>query len=74
MLAPCCGTGAYLVETLSVIAATLAEQGEGATLAGRLKKAATDRVFGFEILPAPFSEYLYSAARAAIVRRGRRGS
>ena len=54
VLDPCCGTGAYLVETLSVIAATLAEQGEGATLAGRLKKAATDRVFGFEILPAPF--------------------
>ena len=54
VLDPCCGTGAYLVETLSVIAATLAEKGEGATLAGRLKKAATDRVFGFEILPAPF--------------------
>lgn len=54
VLDPCCGTGTYLVETLSVIAATLAEQGEGATLAGRLKKAATDRVFGFEILPAPF--------------------
>ena len=58
VLDPCCGTGAYLVETLSVIAATLAEQGEGATLAGRLKKAATDRVFGFEILPAPFFRVL----------------
>jgi hypothetical protein len=54
ILDPCCGTGAYLVETLSVIANTLAEQGEGATLAGKLKKAASERVFGFEILPAPF--------------------
>jgi hypothetical protein len=54
VLDPCCGTGAFLVETLSVIAGTLADQGEGATLAGSLKKAATERVFGFEILPAPF--------------------
>ncbi len=54
VLDPCCGTGAYLVETLSVIANTLAEQGEGALLASRLKQAATDRIYGFEILPAPF--------------------
>lgn len=54
VLDPCCGTGAYLVETLSVIAATLAEQGEDALLGSRLKRAATERVFGFEILPAPF--------------------
>ena len=54
ILDPCCGTGAYLVETLSVIAETLAERGEGATLAGKLKQAAAERVFGFEILPAPF--------------------
>lgn len=54
VLDPCCGTGAYLVETLSVIAGTLAAQGEGATLGGKLKKAAAERVFGFEILPAPF--------------------
>jgi hypothetical protein len=54
VLDPCCGTGAYLVEVLNTIAATLAERGEGGLLAGRLKQAATDRVFGFEILPAPF--------------------
>src|SRR5262249_1541973 len=54
VLDPCCGTGAYLVEVLHVIAATLADRGEGGLLAGRLKQAATERVFGFEILPAPF--------------------
>ena len=54
VLDPCCGTGAYLVEVLNTIATTLADQGEGALLAGRLKQAAMDRVFGFEILPAPF--------------------
>jgi predicted helicase len=54
VLDPCCGTGAYLVEVLHTIAATLADKGEGALLGGRLKQAATERVFGFEILPAPF--------------------
>jgi len=33
VLDPCCGTGAYLVEVLHTIATTLAEQGEGGTLA-----------------------------------------
>jgi hypothetical protein len=54
VLDPCCGTGAYLVEVLATIAATLADKGEGALVGGRLKQAATGRVFGFEILPAPF--------------------
>jgi hypothetical protein len=54
VLDPCCGTGAYLVEVLNTIAHTLTERGEGATLAERLKQAAINRVFGFEILPAPF--------------------
>ncbi|MHB8625304.1 MAG: type ISP restriction/modification enzyme [Aggregatilineales bacterium] len=54
VLDPCCGTGAYLLETLRHIAATLKDKGEGALLAAELKKAATQRVFGFEILPAPF--------------------
>ncbi|HEX8178407.1 MAG TPA: type ISP restriction/modification enzyme [Pyrinomonadaceae bacterium] len=54
VLDPCCGTGAYLVEVLRHINATLeAREGEG--LSGHyLKEAATKRVFGFEILPAPF--------------------
>lgn len=54
ILDPCCGTGAYLVEVLRSIAATLKDKGEDALLGGKLKAAATERLFGFEILPAPF--------------------
>jgi len=54
VLDPCCGTGAYLVEVLNVIAATLKAKGGDALVAQDIKKAATTRVFGFEILPAPF--------------------
>ncbi|MCX5769391.1 MAG: N-6 DNA methylase [Candidatus Hydrogenedentes bacterium] len=54
ILDPCCGTGAYLVETLKRIHKTLEEKGGGALTAQKLKKAAIERVFGFELLPAPF--------------------
>ncbi len=54
VLDPCCGTGAYLVEVLHNIAATLRNKGGDALVASDLKKAATNRVFGFEIMPAPF--------------------
>ncbi|MCA1592758.1 MAG: N-6 DNA methylase, partial [Acidobacteria bacterium] len=54
VLDPCCGTGAYLVEVLRRIGATLKERGEDALAAHELKQAAMHRVFGFEILPAPF--------------------
>ena len=54
VLDPCCGTGAYLVEVLRRIADTLKAKGADALLADDLKKAAMTRVFGFEILPAPF--------------------
>jgi hypothetical protein len=54
VLDPCCGTGAFLVETLNRIAKTLGENAGDALVATDLKKAATERVFGFEILPAPF--------------------
>ncbi len=54
VLDPCCGTGAYLVEVLRRINATMTEQGVGPILAAKLKKAATERIFGFELLPAPF--------------------
>ena len=54
MLDPCCGTGTYLVEVLKRIATTLQEHGGDALLANDLKHAAMKRVFGFEILPAPF--------------------
>jgi hypothetical protein len=54
VLDPCCGTGAYLVAVLETIAKTLTEKGEEGLVAGRLKQATIERVFGFEILPAPF--------------------
>ncbi len=54
VLDPCCGTGAYLAEVLRRIAANLEGQGLGALAGTRVKKAATERVFGFEIMPAPF--------------------
>ena len=54
VLDPCCGTGAYLAEVLRRIAANLEGQGLGALVGARVKQAATERVFGFEIMPAPF--------------------
>ena len=54
VLDPCCGTGAYLAEVLRRIAATLEGRGFGALTGARVKQAATERVFGFEIMPAPF--------------------
>ena len=54
VLDPCCGTGAYLAETLKRIAANLQDKGLGNLLGAQVKKAATERVFGFEIMPAPF--------------------
>ena len=54
ILDPCCGTGAYLVEVLRTIATTLKDKGEDALLGSKLKAAAIERVFGFELLPAPF--------------------
>ena len=54
VLDPCCGTGAYLAEVLRRIATNLDVQGLGALAGARVKQAATQRVFGFEIMPAPF--------------------
>ena len=54
VLDPCCGTGAYLAEVLRRIAANLEGQGLGALAGARVRQAATERVFGFEIMPAPF--------------------
>ena len=54
VLDPCCGTGAYLAEVLRRIAANLEGQGLGALAGTRVKQAAIERVFGFEIMPAPF--------------------
>ena len=54
VLDPCCGTGAYLAEVLRRISANLEGRGLGALTGAQVKKAAMERVFGFEIMPAPF--------------------
>ena len=54
VLDPCCGTGAYPAEVLRRIADNLEGRGLGALVGARVREAATKRVFGFEIMPAPF--------------------
>ena len=54
VLDPCCGTGAYLAEVLQCISANLEGKGLGALAGSMVKRAALDRLFGFEIMPAPF--------------------
>jgi hypothetical protein len=56
ILDPCCGTGAYLTSVLNRIHRTLKEQAgdDPAYVASDLRTAALTRVFGFEIMPAPF--------------------
>ena len=53
VLDPCCGTGAYLASVLRRIMARLSET-RGALAGAALKRAVAERVFGFEIMPAPF--------------------
>jgi hypothetical protein len=54
VLDPCCGTGAYLVEVLRVVGERLTSQGADALAAHQIKEAALTRLFGFELLPAPY--------------------
>jgi len=54
ILDPCCGTGGYFNAVLRRIRANLENHGLGSALADRLRTAACSRVFGFEIMPAPF--------------------
>lgn len=54
ILDPCCGTGSFLVEALRLIQARLHEHGEDALAAHDLSSAARERLFGFELMPAPF--------------------
>lgn len=54
ILDPCCGTGAFLAAVLKRIDASLEAKGFGALKGQMVKKAALSRVFGFEIMPAPF--------------------
>ncbi len=54
VLDPACGTGAFLVEVLSHIDGQLKAEGEDALSSHDVKTAAMERIFGFELLPAPF--------------------
>lgn len=54
ILDPGCGTGAYLIEILNCIAEALRLEGIEAELGATLLKAVHERIFGFEILTAPF--------------------
>jgi len=54
VLDPCCGTGAYLVSVMRLIYRRLCDR-NGPALAGQQTALAVrTRLFGFEILPAPF--------------------
>jgi hypothetical protein len=54
VLDPCTGTGSFLAEVLRWIAKHLEDNGMGGLKGAMVKKAAVERVFGFEIMPAPF--------------------
>jgi hypothetical protein len=54
VLDPCCGTGAFLGAVLKRIEASLEAKGFGGLKGQMVKQAALTRVFGFEIMPAPF--------------------
>ncbi|MGA2852466.1 MAG: N-6 DNA methylase, partial [Terracidiphilus sp.] len=56
ILDPCCGTGAYLTAVLHRIHRTLLENAgdDTALVPSSLRTAALTRVYGFEIMPAPF--------------------
>ncbi len=54
VLDPCCGTGAYVVEVLRKIEETLRAKGDDALIGQDVQEAARQRVFGFEIMSAPF--------------------
>lgn len=56
ILDPCCGTGAYLTAVLHRIHQTLLENAgdDTALVPNDLRAIALTRVFGFEIMPAPF--------------------
>jgi hypothetical protein len=81
ILDPCCGTGAYLTAVLHRIHQTLLEQAgdDTALVPDSLRTAALSRVFGFEIMPAPFViahlqiAALLESARAPLTDQHRAG-
>jgi hypothetical protein len=54
VLDPAAGTGSYVVAVARRIHRTLIEQGHGALAATGVKRSLCTRIFGFEILPAPY--------------------
>jgi hypothetical protein len=54
VLDPCCGTGAYLVETLRLIHTRLVEGYGPAQAALKIREVAKHQLYGFELLPAPY--------------------
>lgn len=54
VLDPCCGTGSFLVAVLDRLAKRYADAGKGALVGQLVKQAAAERIFGFELMPAPF--------------------
>ncbi len=55
ILDPCTGTGTYILKVLERIQRTLEEEGQLDAFSGQdLKEIALKRVFGFELMPAPF--------------------
>jgi predicted helicase len=67
VLDPAAGTGSYLIEVAKCIHGTLTEQGHGALAAAGVKKALCSRIFGFEILAAP---YVVAHLQLGILLRG----
>lgn len=55
LLDPCCGTGAYILEAARCIAEELRATGEEGLVGLSLLRALTSRIFGFEVLTAPFA-------------------
>jgi hypothetical protein len=54
VLDPCCGTGAYLVETLRLIHRRFVASYGEAQAALKIREVAKRRLYGFELLPAPY--------------------
>ncbi|HEY3696750.1 type ISP restriction/modification enzyme [Phenylobacterium sp.] len=54
ILDPCCGTGGFITAALERIHQNLSSHGLGDAIGGLVRDAAQHRVFGFEIMPAPF--------------------
>lgn len=54
ILDPCVGTGSYLLEVARTIHQTFAAKGEGGQAPVLTRRALQQRIYGFEILTAPF--------------------